>query len=269
MVSLATGAGKRGLPYPECLASTWAAGPGCPATQLRQPGCAARDPTHPFSPRRRRGAPGDRRIHGIAVGYRRVGAARGGRLARQVETTIARPFDLERGPLLRVSLLRLAEDDHVLVMVQHHIVSDGWSMQLMVEELVQLYAGYSQGLDVVLPALPIQYADYAPGSAAGWRRGKGAPVGVLDRPAGRRAAGAGVAVRSAAAGPAEPSWRAVGFRAIAELVEAVRPWPSVKAPVVSCCCWPRSRRCCIATAGRRISVSVCRSPIATAWRPSG
>ncbi|MBH9419457.1 non-ribosomal peptide synthetase, partial [Pseudomonas aeruginosa] len=84
-----------------------------------------------------------------------------GARARQVETTIARPCDLERGPLLRVSLLRLAEDDHVLVLVQHHIVSDGWSMQVMVEELVQLYAAYSRGLEVALPALPIQYADYA------------------------------------------------------------------------------------------------------------
>ncbi|AZF42326.1 Non-ribosomal peptide synthetase [Pseudomonas sp. R1-43-08] len=82
-------------------------------------------------------------------------------LKAQVEALIAQPFDLERGPLLRVSLLRLAEDEHVLVLVQHHIVSDGWSMQLMVEELVQLYAGYSQGFDVQLPALPIQYADYA------------------------------------------------------------------------------------------------------------
>ncbi len=90
-----------------------------------------------------------------------LGPLEEGALARQVETTIARPFDLERGPLLRVSLLRLAEDDHVLVLVQHHIVSDGWSMQVMVEELVQLYAGYSRGLEVALPALPIQYADYA------------------------------------------------------------------------------------------------------------
>ncbi|HBN8364103.1 pyoverdine non-ribosomal peptide synthetase PvdD [Pseudomonas aeruginosa] len=90
-----------------------------------------------------------------------LGPLEEGALARQVETTIARPFDLERGPLLRVSLLRLAEDDHVLVLVQHHIVSDGWSMQLMVEELVQLYAAYSRGLELALPALPIQYADYA------------------------------------------------------------------------------------------------------------
>ncbi|WP_406841310.1 pyoverdine non-ribosomal peptide synthetase PvdD [Pseudomonas aeruginosa] len=90
-----------------------------------------------------------------------LGPLEEGALARQVETTIARPFDLERGPLLRVSLLRLAEDDHVLVLVQHHIVSDGWSMQVMVEELVQLYAAYSRGLEVALPALPVQYADYA------------------------------------------------------------------------------------------------------------
>ncbi len=83
------------------------------------------------------------------------------RLLERVEAEIARPFDLEQGPLLRVTLLEVDADEHVLVMVQHHIVSDGWSMQLMVEELVQLYAGYSQGLDVVLPALPIQYADYA------------------------------------------------------------------------------------------------------------
>ncbi|WP_426123573.1 amino acid adenylation domain-containing protein [Pseudomonas sp. PSPC2-3] len=80
---------------------------------------------------------------------------------RLVQAEIARPFDLQQGPLLRVTLLRLADDEHVLVLVQHHIVSDGWSMQVMVDELVQLYAAYSQGQDLQLPALPIQYADYA------------------------------------------------------------------------------------------------------------
>ncbi|MEN1395763.1 condensation domain-containing protein, partial [Pseudomonas aeruginosa] len=70
-------------------------------------------------------------------------------------------FDLARGPLLRVRLLALAGQEHVLVITQHHIVSDGWSMQVMVEELVQLYAAYSRGLELALPALPIQYADYA------------------------------------------------------------------------------------------------------------
>ncbi|WP_459746957.1 condensation domain-containing protein, partial [Pseudomonas sp. 3A(2025)] len=62
----------------------------------------------------------------------------------------------------RVKLLGLADDEHVLVLTLHHIVSDGWSMPVLVDELVQLYEGYSQGhTDVSLPALPIQYADYA------------------------------------------------------------------------------------------------------------
>ncbi|MCS7530900.1 condensation domain-containing protein, partial [Pseudomonas aeruginosa] len=59
-------------------------------------------------------------------------------LIERIQAIVVQPFDLERGPLLRVNLLQLAEDDHVLVLVQHHIVSDGWSMQVMVEELVQL-----------------------------------------------------------------------------------------------------------------------------------
>ncbi|MFF7061853.1 non-ribosomal peptide synthase/polyketide synthase [Pseudomonas sp. NPDC008258] len=79
----------------------------------------------------------------------------------QVEAEARRPFDLQQGPLLRVKLLRLAQDEHVLVVTMHHIVSDGWSMPLMIDELMQLYAGYSQGEDVQLPALPVQYADYA------------------------------------------------------------------------------------------------------------
>ncbi|WP_219267618.1 non-ribosomal peptide synthetase [Pseudomonas sp. Xaverov 259] len=82
-------------------------------------------------------------------------------LKSTVEALVAQPFDLRQGPLMRVSLLRLAEDEHVLVLVQHHIISDGWSMQVLVDELVQLYAAYSQGQTLQLPAMPIQYADYA------------------------------------------------------------------------------------------------------------
>src|SRR5450830_1390886 len=82
-------------------------------------------------------------------------------LQARVEADIARPFNLQQGPLLRVTLLRLAAEEHVLVLVQHHIASDGASMQVMVDELVQLYAGYTQGRTVQLPAMPIQYADYA------------------------------------------------------------------------------------------------------------
>jgi amino acid adenylation domain-containing protein/non-ribosomal peptide synthase protein (TIGR01720 family) len=79
----------------------------------------------------------------------------------KVEAEVEVPFDLEHGPLLRVKLLRLASDDHVLVLTMHHIVSDGWSMPVMVDELIGLYEGYRQGQAVELPALPIQYADYA------------------------------------------------------------------------------------------------------------
>jgi len=82
-------------------------------------------------------------------------------LQQQVETEIARPFDLQAGPLLRITLLRLADDEHVLVLVQHHIVTDGWSMQVMVDELVQLYAAHCQGQAPQLPELALQYADYA------------------------------------------------------------------------------------------------------------
>ncbi|WP_371915775.1 condensation domain-containing protein, partial [Pseudomonas sp. B5(2017)] len=78
-----------------------------------------------------------------------------------VETEAGQPFDLEQGPLLRARLLRLAADQHVLVLTLHHIVADGWSMPVMVNELVQFYQGFSQGQVTQLPALPIQYADYA------------------------------------------------------------------------------------------------------------
>nr|WP_314492031.1 non-ribosomal peptide synthetase [uncultured Pseudomonas sp.] len=78
-----------------------------------------------------------------------------------VQAEAQRPFDLRRGPLMRVGLLRVAVDDHVLLVTQHHIVSDGWSMQVMVDELVALYAAGCAGVPANLPALPIQYVDYA------------------------------------------------------------------------------------------------------------
>ncbi len=72
-----------------------------------------------------------------------------------VEAEAKRPFDLLQGPMLRVRLLQLAEDDHVLVLTLHHIVADGQSMPVLVDELVQFYQG------VELPPLAIQYADFA------------------------------------------------------------------------------------------------------------
>ncbi len=73
----------------------------------------------------------------------------------------ARPFDLARGPLFRARMLRLGEDDHVLVLAMHHIVTDGWSIGVLYRELCASYAAYVEGRPPELPPLPIQYADYA------------------------------------------------------------------------------------------------------------
>ena len=72
-----------------------------------------------------------------------------------------RAFDLARGPLLRSKLLRLGDDDHILLVTMHHIVTDGWSMGVFFRELSVLYEAFSNGKPSPLPALPIQYADYA------------------------------------------------------------------------------------------------------------
>nr|WP_178075078.1 non-ribosomal peptide synthase/polyketide synthase [Pseudomonas sp. 1239] len=82
-------------------------------------------------------------------------------LKHQVDRETQQPFDLEAGPLLRVKLLRLAPREHALVLTLHHIVSDGWSMPIIVDELIQGYEALRSGQAVQLPALPIQYADYA------------------------------------------------------------------------------------------------------------
>ncbi|HEY4424511.1 MAG TPA: amino acid adenylation domain-containing protein, partial [Pyrinomonadaceae bacterium] len=71
------------------------------------------------------------------------------------------PFDLERGPLLRVRLLRLSEEEHVLLVTMHHIVSDGWSMGVLVREVGMLYPALCAGAESPLEELAIQYADYA------------------------------------------------------------------------------------------------------------
>ncbi|HEX2079519.1 MAG TPA: amino acid adenylation domain-containing protein, partial [Longimicrobium sp.] len=81
--------------------------------------------------------------------------------ARRVAEWAATPFDLERGPLFRARLLRLADDDHVLLGAMHHIVSDGWSMGVFWRELVTLYHAFRAGEPSPLPELPIQYADFA------------------------------------------------------------------------------------------------------------
>ncbi len=71
------------------------------------------------------------------------------------------PFDLSAGPLIRARLLRLAPQDHLLLITQHHIISDGWSERLLRGELAGYYAAFSRGQGNPLPPLDMQYADYA------------------------------------------------------------------------------------------------------------
>ncbi|MBT0964259.1 condensation domain-containing protein, partial [Denitromonas iodatirespirans] len=74
---------------------------------------------------------------------------------------MAIPFDLEHGPLVRACLVRVDVEDHVLLVIMHHIIADGWSVSLLLSELSALYSAYRQGEADPLPELAIQYADYA------------------------------------------------------------------------------------------------------------
>lgn len=105
-----------------------------------------------------------------------------------------RPFDLKKGPLLRITLVRMAAEEHALLLAMHHIVTDGWSMNVLVREAVALYAMYSAGLAPGLSPLPIQYADFAvwqrswlqgevlEQQLAYWKQHLGAKPAVLELP---------------------------------------------------------------------------------------
>ncbi|PFG70378.1 non-ribosomal peptide synthase protein (TIGR01720 family)/amino acid adenylation domain-containing protein [Pseudomonas poae] len=81
--------------------------------------------------------------------------------AQQIREDEARTlFDLEQGPLLWVTLVRLDEDDHQLLVTLHHIIADGWSLNILIDEFSRLYAAASQGQALALPPLALQYADY-------------------------------------------------------------------------------------------------------------
>jgi amino acid adenylation domain-containing protein len=89
------------------------------------------------------------------------GAASEARARGIAESEVAVPFDLDRGPLIRARLLRLAPDEHWLLLTKHHIVFDGWSGMILVRELSLLYDAYACGEASPLAELPVQYADYA------------------------------------------------------------------------------------------------------------
>src|SRR6185436_1161428 len=122
------------------------------------------------------------------------------------------PFSLTRGPLLRIALLCLGGERHVVLLAMHHIVSDGWSLEVFVGELAALYRAFAAGQPSPLPPLPIQYADFArwqrqqltgptlASHLAFWRQQLGGTPPVLElptdrpRPAHQSFAGATVAV---------------------------------------------------------------------------
>ncbi|WP_032904878.1 non-ribosomal peptide synthetase [Pseudomonas sp. CF150] len=81
--------------------------------------------------------------------------------AQEVREDQARsPFDLETGPLLRVTLVRLGDEEHQLLVTLHHIIADGWSLNILIDEFSRLYAAAAQGQSLELPPLALQYADY-------------------------------------------------------------------------------------------------------------
>ncbi len=89
------------------------------------------------------------------------GGEREARAERLAAEEALLPFDLARGPLFRATVLRVGDEDSVLLLTMHHIVSDGWSTGVLHRELTALYRAFSSGQSSPLPELPIQYADYA------------------------------------------------------------------------------------------------------------
>ncbi|HSJ75531.1 MAG TPA: amino acid adenylation domain-containing protein, partial [Gemmatimonadales bacterium] len=90
-----------------------------------------------------------------------AGAAQEAEVERELEQLIGAPFDLEQAPLWRVVLLRLGEAEHVLGLCLHHIICDAWSLRVLLQELSAAYEAYAEGREPELPAVGVQYADYA------------------------------------------------------------------------------------------------------------
>ena len=97
-------------------------------------------------------------------------------LKRRMEEEARERFDLERGPLIRGRLIGCGEEEHVLLITMHHIVSDGWSMGVLVDELSRLYKAYVEGAEDPLPELGVQYGDYAVWQRKWMRGGSGGGI---------------------------------------------------------------------------------------------
>jgi amino acid adenylation domain-containing protein len=103
-------------------------------------------------------------------------AEREAAVAARLRAEADRPFDLSRGPLLRATLLRLGDTEHLLALVMHHLVSDGWSLGVLLGEWARLYGEETGGAPAALPPLPVQYAEYAE-----WQRRQLEEGGELGR----------------------------------------------------------------------------------------
>jgi aryl carrier-like protein len=103
--------------------------------------------------------------HRFDLTVRHLAAAPEGTIDAEIGRSLARetprPFDLAREPSFRATLLALAADDHVLVVSMHHIISDGWSMRILITELMEVYDAIVEHRSPQLDQLPIQYADFA------------------------------------------------------------------------------------------------------------
>ncbi|KAG0311011.1 hypothetical protein BG000_006843, partial [Podila horticola] len=80
------------------------------------------------------------------------------RLAAQ---EVAAPFDLEKGPLVRAQLMQIADDEHIFLLTMHHIITDGWSLGVLLRDLSDFYGSYCSGVPESLAPLSVQYPDYA------------------------------------------------------------------------------------------------------------
>ena len=97
-----------------------------------------------------------------AVDLRGLGGERREAVCRGLAAEEAgRPFDLARGPMLRATLVRLGEREHVLLLTMHHVASDAWSVGILIQEVATLYQTFSRGVPSPLPELAVQYADFA------------------------------------------------------------------------------------------------------------
>jgi amino acid adenylation domain-containing protein len=125
----------------EALRTTYRMGDDGQLLQVVQP--PAPVPVEVIDVRDRVGEPFTRHVHQLV-------GEEGGRL-----------FDLERGPMVRLTLLRVSEREHAFVITTHHIATDGWSFPLLMRDLLVLYDAYHAGREATLPELPLRYADYA------------------------------------------------------------------------------------------------------------